>query len=308
MALDLAGWRTTLPPRYAPKVMGDAAPGAAPQACAGGCSATNPAVDAGPNPEADPAPVRVYTVAELDAIAAELSGAYRALPAFGAATGLRPEEWSALERRHVDRPGGSSSVEQKNVGASVVPGGKTKDSVREVPLTRPRARRARPAAAAGSTRRCCSPRRRAGRSTSTTSASASGRLPSRRPGVCTPATPYDMRDTFASNALAAGVTVFELASVMGTSVRMIETALRRAARRGARRNRRAGSTRSKRRRRRPQKPMPTRHEPTFMALMWHDLRANRTTAKGGNVRFAERKSDGSDGTRTRDLRRDRPAF
>jgi integrase len=41
-------------------------------------------------------------------------------------------------------------------------------------------------------------------------------------GVRTPATPYDMRDTFASNALAAGVTVFELAKIMGTSVRMIE--------------------------------------------------------------------------------------
>ena len=37
-----------------------------------------------------------------------------------------------------------------------------------------------------------------------------------------PGDPYDMRDTFASNALAAGVTVFELARVMGTSVRMIE--------------------------------------------------------------------------------------
>ena len=37
-----------------------------------------------------------------------------------------------------------------------------------------------------------------------------------------PATPYDLRDTFASNALHAGVTVFELARVMGTSVRMIE--------------------------------------------------------------------------------------
>jgi hypothetical protein len=31
-----------------------------------------------------------------------------------------------------------------------------------------------------------------------------------------------MRDTFASHALAAGVAVFELAKVMGTSVRMIE--------------------------------------------------------------------------------------
>jgi hypothetical protein len=37
-----------------------------------------------------------------------------------------------------------------------------------------------------------------------------------------PARIYDLRSTFASNALAAGVTVFELAKVMGTSVAMIE--------------------------------------------------------------------------------------
>ena len=40
--------------------------------------------------------------------------------------------------------------------------------------------------------------------------------------MATPARIYDLRSTFASNALAAGVTVFELARVMGTSVRMIE--------------------------------------------------------------------------------------
>jgi hypothetical protein len=40
--------------------------------------------------------------------------------------------------------------------------------------------------------------------------------------VVEPARPYDLRSTFASNALAAGVTVFELARVMGTSVAMIE--------------------------------------------------------------------------------------
>jgi hypothetical protein len=41
-------------------------------------------------------------------------------------------------------------------------------------------------------------------------------------GVAKPARIYDLRSTFASNALAAGVTVFELARVMRTSVRMIE--------------------------------------------------------------------------------------
>ena len=37
-----------------------------------------------------------------------------------------------------------------------------------------------------------------------------------------PARIYDLRSTFASNALAAGITVFELARVMRTSVEMIE--------------------------------------------------------------------------------------
>jgi integrase len=41
-------------------------------------------------------------------------------------------------------------------------------------------------------------------------------------GIRKPARPYDLRSTFASDALAAGVSVFELARIMGTSVRMIE--------------------------------------------------------------------------------------
>ena len=57
-------------------------------------------------------------------------------------------------------------------------------------------------------------------------------------GVARPARLYDLRSTFASNALAAGVTVFELARVMGTSVRMIERHYGTLARRRARRHRR----------------------------------------------------------------------
>ena len=40
--------------------------------------------------------------------------------------------------------------------------------------------------------------------------------------VARPARIYDLRSTFASDALAAGVSAFELARIMGTSVRMIE--------------------------------------------------------------------------------------
>jgi integrase len=41
-------------------------------------------------------------------------------------------------------------------------------------------------------------------------------------GVRRPARIYDLRSTFASNALAAGVSVFELGRAMGTSVAMSE--------------------------------------------------------------------------------------
>jgi integrase len=41
-------------------------------------------------------------------------------------------------------------------------------------------------------------------------------------GVATPARIHDLRSTYASNSLAAGIDVFELARIMGTSIDMIE--------------------------------------------------------------------------------------
>ena len=41
-------------------------------------------------------------------------------------------------------------------------------------------------------------------------------------GIQKPARIYDLRSTFASNALAAGITMFELARITGTSAKMIE--------------------------------------------------------------------------------------
>jgi integrase len=234
MALELAGWRATLPPRYAPKVMG-----AFRQVLAAGVRwrllATNPAVDSGPNPEADPPLVRVYTVAELDAIAAELSIAYQPLPGFGAATGLRPEEWSALERRHVDRYRRLVKVEQKNVDATIVAGGKTKSSIREVPLTG-RALAALDQLAPRLDTTLLFPAPRGGPLNLDNFRKRQWAPAVEAAGVRAPATPYDLRDTFASNALAAGVTVFELARVMGTCADD-RTPLRGAARRSTQRHR-----------------------------------------------------------------------
>lgn len=220
MSDELADWRATLPPRYAHKVMG-----ALRQVLAAGVRwrllERNPAADAGENPEPAPRGVRAYTLAELAAIETELSTAYRPLVPFAAATGLRPEEWAALERRHVDRARRVVRVEQVIGDAGAVrPGGKTANSVREVPLTG-RALAALDAlplqfngllftAPQGGPLNLDNFRRREWGPAIESS------------GVATPARIYDLRSTFASNALAAGVTVFELARVMGTSVRMIE--------------------------------------------------------------------------------------
>jgi integrase len=188
--------------------------------------ASNPAVDAVTNRQPPPRSIRAYTLAELDAIAEEFSPAYRGLPGFAAATGLRPEEWAALERPDINRHAGLVSVVRTVTGGkgtgmplTVVELAKTDGSRRQVPLT-PRALAAldsMPArlgrlfpAPAGVVLNLDNFRRRVWAPAIAAS------------GVERPARIYDLRSTFASDSLAAGVTMFELARVMGTSVRMIE--------------------------------------------------------------------------------------
>lgn len=150
----------------------------------------NPAKKAGKNPQPPPRPVRPYTFAELDTIALELSAEYEPLPDFAAG-----DRASSRRNREVVEPAGRC----RSPGAAL-----------------PRSTGSPPA----SIRRCYS--RRAASSTSTTSDAASGTRRSRPRTSLKPARIYDLRSTFASNALAAGVPVFELAKIMGSSVRMIE--------------------------------------------------------------------------------------
>jgi integrase len=158
---------------------------------------------------------------KLASIATELPPPYEPLPDFAAATGLRPEEWIALERKHVDRRASAVNVTQTVSEGEVTPLAKTTRSRRQVPLSR---------------RACAALDRLPARLDTPLLFPAPGGglldLPNFRrrlwnpaitsSGVVKPARIYDLRSTFASNALAAGVTVFELARVMGTSVLMIE--------------------------------------------------------------------------------------
>jgi integrase len=220
MTNQIAGWQTRLPSRSRYGIV-SALRQTLEAAVRWGYMSRNPAKLAGRNPQPPPRPVRAFTLAEVDAIAAELSTMYQPLPAFVAATGLRPEEWAALERRDVDRRALIVNVRRTVSDGEVVELGKTSKSRRQVPLSR-RATTALDAlpprldtlflfpAPAGGLFRLDNFRRRERQSAVEAS------------GVARPARIYDLRSTFASNALAAGVTVFELARVMGTSVAMIE--------------------------------------------------------------------------------------
>jgi integrase len=181
----------------------------------------NPAKLAGRNCQPSPRTVRTYSSNEVEAISVELSAMYRPVPAFAAATGLRPEEWQALERRDVDKAARVVNVVRTASDGKVVELGKTSGARRQVPLSKVaiRALDELPPrldtpllfpSTGGSLMNLDNWRRREWAPAIAAS------------GVAIPARIYDLRSTFASRALAAGVSVFELARVMGTSVRMIE--------------------------------------------------------------------------------------
>jgi len=220
MSGEIAGWRTRLPERSQYGVV-QALRQTLEAGVRWGYLTRNPARLAGRNPQPPPRTVRVYTDEEVAAIAGELRPAYRSLPAFCAATGLRPEEWGVLERRDIDRASRVLTVRRTISSGEVVELAKTQRSLRQMPL---------------SARACAAvedipprldtpylfPALRGGPFDLANFRRREWRPAVEASGVAKPARIYDLRSTFASNALAAGISVFELGRIMGTSVAMIE--------------------------------------------------------------------------------------
>jgi integrase len=87
-----------------------------------------------PNPLPRRAEIRPFeSWEEIEAVAEEL-GPFEAIPIFAAGTGLRPEEWLALDRRDVDRVGRAVTVRRTFSGGELREYGKTSRSRRRVPL------------------------------------------------------------------------------------------------------------------------------------------------------------------------------
>jgi integrase len=180
----------------------------------------NPAVEAGRNPEPRGEELLPFAPAEIEALEVELGPAFGPLVTFAAETGLRTNEWVALERRDIDRSGPAATVQRRFADGVLTPYPKTIGSRRRVPLS------ARALAALD--------RLRPRLDTSLLFPAARGGhigldgwrtrhwYPALEAAGIAQRGPYQLRHTFATEALAAGVSIFELARVMGTSVKMID--------------------------------------------------------------------------------------
>jgi integrase len=217
---EIAAWRMTIPAGHRFEAT-QALRQVLARAVSWGPIDSNPAKQGVDNPQRRRTEKRPFeSWDELDALATELGPRYGPLVLFAAATGLRPGEWIALEHRDIDRDGRVVYVRRayRNGRVKVA---KTEASIRAVPLqTIALAALERLPASGRSPLVFPSPnggyfdlhnfRNRYWKPAQL----AVGITPLRRV--------YDLRHTFATFALRAGISTFELSRYMGTSLGMID--------------------------------------------------------------------------------------
>lgn len=179
----------------------------------------NPALDFGKNPEPRGEEVRPFTRDEVDRIADELGPVYGPLVVFAAETGLRTNEWIALERRDIDRRAGVVIVQRRVTDGQSYGTPKT-GKRRRVPLT-PRALEALDAIPPRLDVTLLFPAPEGGH-IDLDNWRLRDWYPALEAAGVEQRGPYALRHTFASEALRAGLTIFDLSRVMGASVRTID--------------------------------------------------------------------------------------
>jgi integrase len=157
---------------------------------------------------------------ELERVSLELPPERQSLPLLVAGTGLRPEEWLALTRADVDTKAGVLHVRRVYTHGRVREYGKQSRSIRRVPL-----RQRVVDALAAHPWRLDTPLVYPGGRGGYLNLHAWRRdewYPALESAGLPKLVPYAMRHTFASFAIAAGVSLFYLARLMGSSVEQID--------------------------------------------------------------------------------------
>lgn len=158
--------------------------------------------------------------AELEAVAAAIGRRYGPMILFAAATGLRPAEWIALEKRDVDREERVVYVRRSFTRRELkVP--KTEASIRAVPL-QARALDALDRIDDGNRSPLVFPGERGGYLDIHHFRPFQWRPAQEAVGITPLRRVYDLRHTFATFALRAGISTFDLSRFMGASLTMID--------------------------------------------------------------------------------------
>jgi integrase len=158
--------------------------------------------------------------AELEALAAAIGPRYGPMILFAAATGLRPAEWIALEKRDVDRKERVVYVRRSYTrGELKFP--KTEASMRAVPL-QARALDALDRIRGGNGSPLRFPGERGGYLDIHHFRPFQWRPAQKVAGIEPLRRVYDLRHTFATFELRAGISTFDLSRYMGASLTMID--------------------------------------------------------------------------------------
>jgi integrase len=215
---EIAAWRAGLPDG-ARRGCAQALRQCLEQAIAWGVIQRNPARLAGKNPQTKRTEVVPYTDDELDRICAEL-GPHAPIVRFAAATGMRPCEWIALERKDIRREERVILVERTFSRGELRRYGKTERSRRRVPLSQ-----AALDALAATTPRLDSPlvfpAPRGGLIFLSAWRDREWR-PALEAAGSNHGTPYTLRHTAITNMIATGIGLYEIARYAGTSVKLID--------------------------------------------------------------------------------------
>jgi integrase len=217
---EIAEWRMTLSPGYRFEAT-QALRQVLHRAVAWGMLDINPAKVGVDNPtrrRKEQHPFETWT--ELEALAAAIGPRYGPMILFAAATGLRPAEWIALEKRDIDREERVVYVRRSFTRRELkVP--KTEASMRAVPL-QARALDALDLIRDANDSPLVFPGERGGYLDIHHFRPFQWRPAQEAVGITPLRRVYDLRHTFATFALRAGISTFDLSRYMGASLTMID--------------------------------------------------------------------------------------